>query len=368
MKRLLYLLFAAVAVTACAPAVPAGEFLIAGKIKNVPDSAVVFLYVSQGQSLCGIGTDTLIDGRFSLRDTIASPKAAQVCLYIGDYRGGALEVWIAPGECTEIRGEGEQAWLWEVVSDIPEQKDEDMYRALVEPEVRELNQFQDILTPQDMARYMELCGQISEKTVRYMQTAPVTQVWINRFAECARFLLYGIGLDHKAEMLALYDRMTEEQRQSPMGRQIGDCLHPTSKVGVGDLMADGDLYDVDGNIHHLADFLGKYILLEFGGKGCGACLEAIPELKEIAERYRNRMEVVCVSSDSEHDWKQFVAERQLTGNQWNQLLGIGEGIWARYGVLGIPHFVLIAPDGRVQDIWVGYGKGSLLEKIAENIK
>lgn len=368
MKQLLCLLFAAVAVTACAPAVPAGEFRIVGKIENVPDSAVVRLYEPQGQMLRGMAVDTLVDGRFSFRDTISSPKALQVCLHIGDYQGGVLDIWAAPGKCTEIRGEGEQAWLWEVVSDIPEQRDEDIYRALVEPEIRELNRFQGILQPQELTRYMELCGQISEKTVRHMQTAPVTEVWMNRFAECARFLLYGIGTAHKAEMLALYDRMTEEQRQSPTGWRIDACLNPVVTVGVGDRMADGDLYDIDGDVHHLAEFLGKYILLEFGSKGCGACLEAIPELKEIAERCKDRVAVVNISLDPEPEWKEFIAEKQLAGNQWNELVDGDTGLGSRYGVKGIPHFVLIAPDGRIQDVWQGYGKGSLQEKIAENIK
>ena len=40
MKQPLSLLVAAVAATACAPAVPAGEFRIVGKIENVPDGAV----------------------------------------------------------------------------------------------------------------------------------------------------------------------------------------------------------------------------------------------------------------------------------------------------------------------------------------
>jgi len=201
-----------------------------------------------------------------------------------------------------------------------------------------------------------------------MQTAPVTEVWMNRFAECARFLLYGIGTAHKAEMLALYDRMTEEQRQSPTGRRIDACLNPVATVGVGDRMADGDLYDIDGDVHHLAEFLGKYILLEFGSKGCGACLEAIPELKEIAERCKDRVAVVNISLDPEPEWKEFIAEKQLAGNQWNELVDGDTGLGSRYGVKGIPHFVLIAPDGRIQDVWQGYGKGSLQEKIAENIK
>ena len=113
---------------------------------------------------------------------------------VGDYRGGTLDVWVAPGKRIEVRGEDKQAWLWEAASDIAEQADEDMYRALVEPQICELNWFQDMLnTQQDFARYMELFGQVSEKTVRRMQTAPVTRVWLNKLAECARLLQFGIG-------------------------------------------------------------------------------------------------------------------------------------------------------------------------------
>ena len=78
MKQPLSLLFAAVAATACAPAVPAGEFRIVGKIGNVPDGAVVRLYEPQGQMLRGIGVDTLAGGRFSFRDTVAFPKVVQI--------------------------------------------------------------------------------------------------------------------------------------------------------------------------------------------------------------------------------------------------------------------------------------------------
>lgn len=159
MKQPLSLLVAAVAATACAPAVPAGEFRIVGKIENVPDGAVVRLYEPQGQMLRGIGVDTLAGGRFSFRDTVAFPKVVQISVTVGDYRGGTLDVWVAPGKRIEVRGEDKQAWLWEAASDIAEQADEDMYRALVEPQICELNWFQDMLnTQQDFARYMELFG------------------------------------------------------------------------------------------------------------------------------------------------------------------------------------------------------------------
>ena len=93
MKQPLSLLVAAVAATACAPAVPAGEFRIVGKIENVPDGAVVRLYEPQGQMLRGIGVDTLAGGRFSFRDTVAFPKVVQISVTVGGYRSGNHRRW-----------------------------------------------------------------------------------------------------------------------------------------------------------------------------------------------------------------------------------------------------------------------------------
>lgn len=55
----------------------------------------------------------------------------------------------------------------------------------------------------------------------------------------------------------------------------------------GDKMADTELFDLDGKIHHLTDFNGKYILLDFWSSGCGPCIMALPEMKEIQEQYKS---------------------------------------------------------------------------------
>lgn len=371
MKRLLYLLFAAVTATACTPAVLAGEFRIVGKIENVPDSAVVLLYESQGRILREIAVDTLVNGEFSLQDTVSAPKIVQVNVEGEGYSNWLLDVWVAPGECVKITGKDNMIGLWDILSRIPEQQEENNYRNQFIPEMREmmlLTVSGKALSDQEYTLYKELLGRMSQKTIRYMQTAPVTQVWMNKLAESARLLQMGIGVDSKSEMLAVSTRMSDAQRQSPMGRQIEGYLNPAPTVSVGDLMVDGDLYDVDGNVHHLAEFAGKYILLDFWSQGCTPCVWAIPELKEIAERYSNRIGVVSINQDPELAWKEYVTGKKLTGNQWNELLDGNTGLGAIYQVNGIPHFVLIAPDGRIQDVWQGYGKGSLLEKIAQNMK
>ncbi|HTG57672.1 MAG TPA: hypothetical protein VL943_15450 [Niabella sp.] len=63
-------------------------------------------------------------------------------------------------------------------------------------------------------------------------------------------------------------------------------------------------------------------------------------------------------------WQQATDLFRMT---WKNLSDGNEnrGIYARYGVEGIPNYVLIAPDGIVKASWTGYGTGSLKSKIKE---
>lgn len=72
--------------------------------------------------------------------------------------------------------------------------------------------------------------------------------------------------------------------------------------------------------------------------------------------------------DSKDKWKEFIAQKRMKGNQWNELRKGNTGLGAAYQVRGIPHYVLISPEGKVQQMWEGYGKGSLKEKMKELIK
>lgn len=77
--------------------------------------------------------------------------------------GRGARVWIAPENVRKFVVRVNRLGFGEVVSDIPEQKDEDMYRALVEPEVRRLNQLQDMQTPGICSLYGLLRANIKER-------------------------------------------------------------------------------------------------------------------------------------------------------------------------------------------------------------
>jgi len=43
------------------------------------------------------------------------------------------------------------------------------------------------------------------------------------------------------------------------------------------------------------------------------------------------------------------------------------GLAASYGVIGIPYYVIISPEGKIVDKWAGYATGYLKMKVGENI-
>ena len=117
-------------------------------------------------------------------------------------------------------------------------------------------------------------------------------------------------------------------------------------------MADADLFDLDGKVHHLAEYKGKYMLLDFWSRGCGPCRMALPEMKEIADMYKDRLTVISLSSDDEKNWREVSKEENLTWENLNDMQGTN-GLYAKYGISGIPHYVFISPEStdQLERLW-----------------
>ncbi len=368
------------------PKVSEGEFLIEGELTNVPDSTVIQLLKKDGKLLITVQKDTVVNGKFAFQDTISGTVPQKLLLLCADkgFPGMWLDVWTQSGRYTHITGNDCLLPLWKVYSDIAQQQAFNDFMALCPSERKRAMQWMaqeyDLFRAEkeqgldwskiDSLRALRdpLDSLIYLAELNHMKKAPVTSVWLDKYQSFCSFLQYNQRFGHQDLIRSLYARMSEVDKSTETGQLITAYLNLPKAVNVGDEMVDGDLYDINGDIHHLAEFKGTYILLDFWSQGCGPCLQSLPEMEEITERYKGKMEVISISQDSKDKWKEFIVQKRMKGNQWNELRKGNTGLGAAYQVRGIPHYVLISPEGKVQQMWEGYGKGSLKAKMKKLIK
>ena len=367
------------------------RFSIAGQVPDLPDGIVLGLYKLDGQLLVPIALDTVVSGKFAFSDTLSSTKPLILISSEVGFPSHWLDVWVAPGKQITIIGEDKLLPLWRVESKIAEQQEQNNFQDFTRDLNREymtynvaesgwLRQMQlEHAGDKEFSRLawvkvdslrqhsLPLMRAIFKKEVDYMATAPIGKVYMAKLVNYAQMSMSKTIMPYLDELKALYTQLPDSVKHTTEAGLAYQYLYPVIAAEVGDEMADGELYDVQGGSHHLSEFKGRYILLDFWSIGCGPCIASLPELEEIAEKYKDTLAIVSISIDPKKEWKAFVEKKQMKGNEWNELRKAGTGLAMSYRVKGYPHYVLIAPDGKIQSVWGGYGKGSLLGKLKEEI-
>jgi thiol-disulfide isomerase/thioredoxin len=119
----------------------------------------------------------------------------------------------------------------------------------------------------------------------------------------------------------------------------------------------------------LAALLGKkVVLLDFWATWCGPCIQAMPQIDEVAKKFADRGLVfyaVNVAEDAE-TVKEFF---KTSGLEPPVAMDLDGNIAQLYQATGIPQTVLIGKDGKVQVVHVGFadGLGEVLSQQIEDL-
>lgn len=151
---------------------------------------------------------------------------------------------------------------------------------------------------------------------------------------------------------------------SESAQSIYRYLYPLTVVKEKQPMAEGLFFDPENNQKDITEYKGKYLLFDFWSVGCAPCIAAFPEMKEIHEAHSDKLTIISISTDTRDVWQEGLKRHPLPWINLNDFKGMS-GYSARYGVRGIPTYVLVSPHGIVEKIWSGYGKGSLKEKLKD---
>ncbi len=119
----------------------------------------------------------------------------------------------------------------------------------------------------------------------------------------------------------------------------------------GNISPTFDYENHKGGSTSLADLAGKYVYVDVWATWCGPCIREIPSLKEIEKDYHGKnIEFVSISIDEAKDydtWREMVIEKELGGVQLMADHNWDSKFVDDYGILGIPRFILIDPEGKI---------------------
>ncbi|HNV49714.1 MAG: redoxin domain-containing protein [Bacteroidales bacterium] len=96
------------------------------------------------------------------------------------------------------------------------------------------------------------------------------------------------------------------------------------------------------------DMKGKFIMIDFWATWCGPCKRSIPQINEWYNKYKDRMVVIGVSDEPEAK----VLALKEPKKEYYSAIDTKKRMSKTYEVSGIPHIVIIDPQGIVR--WQGF--------------
>jgi len=164
---------------------------------------------------------------------------------------------------------------------------------------------------------------------------------------------------------------------APAGGPAGLAPAPAApeKAELGGVAPEFTLDDTSGKAVASAGFRGKVVLLDFWASWCGPCKAATDVMIEFHKTYGPKgLVVIGVNAfDGKTQAQTYLDHKARTGKkiEYPVLVDSAQdatGVAGRYGVQGLPTFVLIGADGKIISIDTGLKRAELEDRIREALK
>lgn len=146
------------------------------------------------------------------------------------------------------------------------------------------------------------------------------------------------------ELSSLIGKLSPEMAAVESVAAIKKGLEARAATAVGKKFADFTVGE-----QKFSDFAGKgkYLLVDFWASWCGPCKREVPFIKAVYDKYhQDTFDVLSIAV-----WERSVRDTERAakdlGITWNQIVDAKDIPTGIYGIEGIPHIMLIGPDGTI---------------------
>ena len=333
--------------------------IVKGYSPALEDSTVVNIYIDNMSA----ASDTVFGGCFTLTVPVEKLTESRLFLMGKGCPNYLSTLFLSPGVTVSLTGTDCLHPLWKVDSPVPEQQTINRIMEHNSEAIREylLIELDDASWNKMLPIYMKMLKQ----TLDILPSLPVDAASLTKLE----------GVAHTAKNMKDFPYMQQLKEleastaaRAPKGFEkklamIHAFVYPSHVQQVGEEFVDAELFDMQGNTHRLSEAFadGLHVLLDFWSLGCGPCRMAEPEMREVYERMKDRLEIIGINRDNPSAWQENDWSKKIVWPNWNDgKMGKGgvENLYCDEDA--IPYYVLLSPDGRI--LWknVGYGVGWFL--------
>lgn len=134
---------------------------------------------------------------------------------------------------------------------------------------------------------------------------------------------------------------------------------------------DFELKDTNGTLHRFSDYKGKVVLVNFWASWCTECIEEMPSLNMLYEKFR-KSDFVVLGISIDRNRAKLSDAIEKTNISYPVLMDTkGEVFVKKFTVIGLPTSVLIDQQGLIRETIIGrhdFASNKFIEKISNMIR
>ncbi|MFZ0283029.1 MAG: TlpA disulfide reductase family protein [Bacteroidales bacterium] len=361
MKKLLYMISAAVFIAACSSE---PHYTVNGKIEGA-DSVTFILQKRDGANIVNIDSAVASKGSFKMKG--GAVKYPEMVLLVVKNARMRTSFYLENSEIT-ITGKLDSLFSAKITGS----KSQDEYQGFVdsnkvlnEKYTQIYNEYQTASQSGDTARVSQLEKQ-AESVQKEMTTLQKDFVKNNPASFVAPSILRSLSYEMEGTEIESYiNAMDTAVASIPIVSELKERVEKMKTVAVGQKAPDFTLSDPEGNPVSLSSKFGpKLLLVDFWAAWCGPCRRENPNVVKVyKEFHRKGFDVFGVSLDQKKDdWVKAISDDKLTWTHVSDLQYWNNAAAKLYAVNSIPANFLLDETGTI------IGKNLREEELYNKVK